>query len=79
MTILNVLFLFNRSLFVVVVVVLYSFQDQEIPCDEINIFYNSSVLTTSGYLARAVVNNIITGSILNQAKCKVTDYNCPVQ
>ena len=40
----------------------FSFQDQEIPCDEMSVFYNSPVLTTSGYLARAVVNNVLKES-----------------
>lgn len=55
------------------------FQDQEIPEDASSVFYNASVFVTSGYLARAVVNNILKGSILDRNRSNVTDYNCPVQ
>ncbi len=57
-------------------------RDQEIPCDEMSVFYNSPVATTSGYLARAVVNNVLKGSIFGQAsggEGKANDYSCPVQ
>jgi hypothetical protein len=55
-------------------------KDQEIPCDEMSVFYNAPVVTTSGYLARAVVNNVLKGSIFSKAReDKVNDYNCPVQ
>ena len=61
-------------------------QDHEIPCDEMSVFYNSPVLATSGYLARAVVNNVLKGSIFRKANANgsggdanIGDYNCPVQ
>ena len=48
-----------------------------------SVFYNSPVLATSGYLARAVVNNVLRGSIFRKAIAKgdanIGDYNCPVQ
>ena len=52
-----------------------SFQDHEIPCDEMSVFYNSPVLTTSGYLARAVVNNVLKESetLINFDKSKRID------
>ena len=52
-----------------------------------SVFYNSPVLATSGYLARAVVNNVLKGSIFRKANANgngggdanIGDYNCPVQ
>ena len=40
-----------------------------------------TVTTTSGFLARAVLNSILKGSILQQLQHdrRRTDYNCPVQ
>lgn len=57
----------------------FHFKDQEIPVDETVIFFNAPVVTTSGYLARAIVNNVLRGSILTQSRLNVPDHSCPVQ
>eukprot|EP00094_Tigriopus_californicus_P001874 TCALIF_01806-PB protein Name:"Similar to CG8475 Probable phosphorylase b kinase regulatory subunit beta (Drosophila melanogaster)" AED:0.09 eAED:0.09 QI:765/1/1/1/0.81/0.82/17/82/1165 len=54
-------------------------KDQDIPVDETMIFFNAPVVTTSGYLARAIVNNVLRGSILTQSRLNVPDHSCPVQ
>jgi len=51
------------------------------------VFYQRSVTTTSGYLARSIVNSILKGAILHKveegsgksASGLSAEYSCPVQ
>ena len=54
-------------------------KDENITEDGLSAFCEASVSTTSGYLARAALNNILTGSIVTQENRHSTDFNCPVQ
>ena len=54
-------------------------QDQSIPCEEFMVFQNSPVFTTSVFMARAVVNTMLKGDIINPLTVDVPDNMCPIQ